>query len=121
MAGGVVAERAIRDEIAPCFVEDGSARTDCVVLACTHYPLLRESLERLAPWPVAFIDPAPAIARRVDAVLVAHGFARGDARGGTAPAVLTSGRASNAVLDATLARFSLARSTPKPADIAGRA
>ncbi|MES1149688.1 MAG: glutamate racemase, partial [Bradyrhizobium guangdongense] len=34
-------------------------------LACTHYPLLLERLTKLAPWPVDWIDPAPAIARRV--------------------------------------------------------
>ena len=55
----------IRAEIAPCFVEDGGERTDTVVLACTHYPLLLDRFERLAPWPVRWIDPAPAIARRV--------------------------------------------------------
>jgi glutamate racemase len=35
------------------------------VLACTHYPLLMDRLVTLAPWPVEWIDPAPAIARRV--------------------------------------------------------
>jgi glutamate racemase len=39
------------------------------VLACTHYPLLIDQLTRLAPWPVDWIDPAPAIARRVTALL----------------------------------------------------
>ena len=34
------------------------------MLACTHYPLLLDRLARLAPWPVDWIDPAPAIARR---------------------------------------------------------
>ena len=42
-----------------------AARTDTVVLACTHYPLLLDRLVKLAPWPVDWIDPAPAIARRV--------------------------------------------------------
>ena len=56
---------AIRAEIAPCFVERNGARTDAIVLACTHYPLLGERLDRLAAWPVKFVDPAPAIARRV--------------------------------------------------------
>ena len=56
-------------EIAPCFVEEGGRRTDTIVLACTHYPLLLDRLKRLAPWPVEWIDPAPAIARRVDALL----------------------------------------------------
>src|SRR4051794_16269097 len=65
LAGEPVDEEAILAEIAPCFVEDGSERTDTVVLACTHYPLLLDRFKRLAPWPVRWIDPAPAIARRV--------------------------------------------------------
>jgi len=51
--------------MAPCFVEKDGRRTDTIVLACTHYPLLLEAFERVAPWPVTWIDPAPAIARRV--------------------------------------------------------
>ena len=39
------------------------------MLACTHYPLLLDRLVRLAPWPVNWIDPAPAIARRVSDLL----------------------------------------------------
>ena len=65
LSGEAVDDAAIRAEIEPCFVEDGAARTDTIVLACTHYPLLLESFERLAPWPVRWLDPAPAIARRV--------------------------------------------------------
>jgi glutamate racemase len=55
---------AIRHEIAPCFPVDGP-RTDVVVLGCTHYPLLLDDLRTVAPWPVTWIDPAPAIAKRV--------------------------------------------------------
>lgn len=65
--GAAVGDAAIVAELAPCFVGDSaddSARTDTVVLACTHYPLLMDRLVRLAPWPVDWIDPAPAIARR---------------------------------------------------------
>jgi glutamate racemase len=68
LSGGEIADREISDEIAPCFVGDGDsdpARTDTIVLACTHYPLLLERLAKVAPWPVDWIDPAPAIARRV--------------------------------------------------------
>src|SRR5580692_3376470 len=64
LAGAKIDDGAIRQEIAPAFVDDGN-RTDTIVLACTHYPLLIERLRKLAPWPVNFIDPAPAIARRV--------------------------------------------------------
>ena len=108
MAGAAVDDAAIAAEIAPCFVADDAARTDCVVLACTHYPLLLDHLQRLAPWPVTFVDPAPAIARRVDAVLVARGFARRDEHGAAVSAMLTSGRVSSPALAATLTRFGLA-------------
>jgi glutamate racemase len=68
LRGKPVSDADIVSEIAPCFVpaaDGGELRTDAVVLACTHYPLLLDRLLRLAPWPVAWIDPAPAIARRV--------------------------------------------------------
>ena len=60
-----VADAAITAEIAGCFVEADGRRTDTVVLACTHYPLLLERFRAVAPWPVEWLDPAPAIARRV--------------------------------------------------------
>lgn len=64
-----VRDDVIAAEIAPCFVEEDGQRTDVIALSCTHYPLLIAQLQRLAPWPVSFIDPAPAIARRVVQVL----------------------------------------------------
>jgi glutamate racemase len=71
LRGEPVSDDAIVAEIAPCFL-NGEARTDTVVLACTHYPLLLDRLIRLAPWPVDWIDPAPAIARRTADLLGAH-------------------------------------------------
>ncbi len=65
LKGEPVTDADIATEIAPCFVESDGKRTDTVVLACTHFPLLMDRLVRLAPWPVEWIDPAPAIARRV--------------------------------------------------------
>jgi len=76
--GIAVSDGDIFAELAPCFVGDGegdTARTDTIVLACTHYPLLMDRLTRLAPWPVDWIDPAPAIARRVSDLLQAPGEA----------------------------------------------
>jgi glutamate racemase len=95
--GAPVGDDALRAEIAPSFRDDG-ARTDTVVLACTHFPLLIERLRQLAPWPVNFIDPAPAIARRVVELL---GPAQGNV--GSARAVFTSGRAP----EMALARFGI--------------
>jgi glutamate racemase len=99
-----VADHLIAQEIAPCFVNDGEHRTDTIVLACTHYPLLLERLERLAPWPVAFIDPAPAIARRVADL---SGPRTSAASPIPARAVFTSGRPPSERLAAAMARFGI--------------
>ena len=65
LAGEAVDDAAIKAEIAGCFVDSNARRTDTIVLACTHYPLLIERFQTNAPWPVDWLDPAPAIARRV--------------------------------------------------------
>lgn len=107
MQGGGVCDEDIAAEIAPCFVEMDGRRTDAVVLACTHYPLLVEDFRRLAPWPVDWIDPAPAIARRADQLLREKAFEESFAATGGARAVFTSGKRPDAQLRATLARFGL--------------
>ena len=95
-------DAAIAAEIAPCFVDDGARRTDTVVLACTHYLLLIERLRKLSPWPVAFLDPAAAIARRV---VNLAGPAPAGAPAGSAQLVFTSGRIPSPALAASLAGF----------------
>jgi glutamate racemase len=104
LAGTPVGDAQLEAEIAPCFRDDGK-RTDTIVLACTHYPLLLERLRRLAPWPVSFLDPAPAIARRVADLLGPAPLPTGR---GTARAVFTSGRPPGAVL----ARFGISSEAP---------
>jgi glutamate racemase len=89
LRGHQVSDAALLAEIAPCFVEDGKLRTDTVVLACTHYPLLMDRLVALAPWPVDWIDPAPAIARRVVDLL---GPGRDDIGLADAELIFTSGK-----------------------------
>ena len=59
----------LREEIAPVFRKRDGQQTDVVVLGCTHYPLLVEDMLKVQPWLVNYIDPAPAIARRVADVL----------------------------------------------------
>ena len=59
----------LKAEIAPVFREERGRRTDVVVLGCTHYPLLVDEMAKVEPWVVRYIDPAPAIARRVADVL----------------------------------------------------
>lgn len=63
--GRPIDEHALSAEIHECFQEQGGRRTDVVVLACTHYPLILDDLLSVAPWSVQWVDPAEAIARRV--------------------------------------------------------
>lgn len=107
MAGAPVDEDEIAAEIRPCFQISGAARTDVVVLACTHYPLLLPRFERLAPWPVTWIDPAPAIARRLDAVLRERGMAPLDRPAAPGEVHFTSGRQVSGTLARTLQRHGL--------------
>jgi glutamate racemase len=105
LEGSPVEDRLIAGEIAPCFVDEAGRRTDTVVLACTHYPLLLPRFERLSPWPVRYLDPAPAIARRVLDLV-------GPPASATAPAaslIFTSGRPPSGQLLERLARFGLDR------------
>ncbi|NTF87346.1 glutamate racemase [Agrobacterium rhizogenes] len=62
--GGTVSDDAVLAEVGQCFVEMDGRKTDIVVLACTHYPFMANIFRRLAPWPVDWLDPAEAIARR---------------------------------------------------------
>jgi glutamate racemase len=104
LKGESVPDDAIRAEIAACFVERAGRRTDTVVLACTHYPLLRPRLERLAPWPVSYLDPAPAIARRVVELL---GPASEKAMQPPTRIVFSSGRPPSPALATALARLGI--------------
>jgi glutamate racemase len=94
MREGFVDEEAVRAEIAPCFVERDGARTDIVVLACTHYPFLINRMRKTAPWPVDWIDPAEAIARRALAILQNSETRRPPSGGRSGPdlATFTSGQ-----------------------------
>ena len=103
MAGQPVADEAIRAEIAGCFVEAQGRRTDTVVLACTHYPLLTERFRKVVPWPVEWLDPAPAIARRVADLIGGRPAAADHA---AAPRIVfTSGRAAPPTLAKALAGY----------------
>ena len=107
LKGESVSDADISAELAPCFVDSAGKRTDTIVLACTHFPLLLDRLKTLAPWPVNFVDPAPAIGRRVLELLgPSVAFAAADAT----RYVFTSAKTPSAALQAALDRFGNPRS-----------
>lgn len=59
----------LREILAPFLTPPAAERPDVVVLACTHFPLLRAELEAVSPPDIAWIDSGAAVARRVVEVL----------------------------------------------------
>lgn len=63
---GPEAEATVRESLEPLL----EAGADTVVLGCTHYPFLLETLQKVAGPGIRFIDPAPAVARHLIYVMV---------------------------------------------------
>jgi glutamate racemase len=118
LSGSPAGDADIVHEIAPCFVADEGGRTDVVALACTHYPLLLPRLRTLAPWPVTWLDPAPAIARRVVQLLGAPALGQEQDGDEDATAVFTGGAGVTPALRAALAARGLSRVDVEPVPFA---
>ena len=58
---------------------------DTLVLGCTHYPLVRERIARLAPPAVSLIEPGAPVARQAQRLLHATGLLKQAPAGVTAP------------------------------------
>jgi glutamate racemase len=96
LRGETIEPHDVAAEIAPVFRRRGGNRTDVVVLGCTHYPLLLAEIAAAAPWPVAFIDPAAAIARRVVSLMGERNGAAGASGGAAADTALFTARRGTA-------------------------
>jgi glutamate racemase len=110
--GEAVDEELLASEVSECFQEQDGQRTDVVVLACTHFPLLLADLQRVAPWPVEWVDPAEAIARRVVELM---GAADAGAPRGSTRLLFTSGRTELGALAGSLPSFGMVLGAPSEA------
>ncbi|MDO6765668.1 glutamate racemase [Agarivorans sp. 1_MG-2023] len=67
LAGEQITLEAIKAVVEPWL----SIKTlDCVVLGCTHFPLLKEELQQVLGEKVKLVDSGPAIAKRVQSLLI---------------------------------------------------
>ena len=57
---GPEAEETVRRSLRP-LLDEGA---DTIVLGCTHYPFLRDTIQAIAGPDIRIIDPAPAVARQ---------------------------------------------------------
>ncbi len=105
LAGEAVSAADVAPELAGLIDQPGGERLDTVVLACTHFPLLAAELAAAAPQPLAFVDGAAGIARRVAHLL---GPDAGDGSPTAGRAVFTRADAHVAALRPALAGYGLA-------------
>ncbi len=70
ITGGPEAESTVRASVLPLL----DAGADTIVLGCTHYPFLSETISRIAGPDVKIIDPAPAVARHLAEVMNEEGI-----------------------------------------------
>jgi glutamate racemase len=69
LLGEAIDHARLSRTLAPFFDRPVETQPDVVVLACTHFPLLRAELQAAGPADVAWIDSGTAVARRVVDVL----------------------------------------------------
>lgn len=65
LLGAAIDQSAISQVLQALLSQDKTNTLDTVVLACTHFPLLREELAAAATCPLHWVDSGEAIARRV--------------------------------------------------------
>ncbi|MCK7596933.1 glutamate racemase [Microbulbifer sp. CAU 1566] len=88
----------------------GGDKVDIAVLACTHFPLLREELDQFAPRRIRWLDSGPAIARRVHWWLQELNLALPETAG--ASQLLSSAPDSDHQIALAFAEFSPAQQMP---------
>ena len=76
---GPEAETTVRTSLTPLL----DAGADLIVLGCTHYPFLSDTIKKIASevYPdrdIDIIDPAPAVARHLMEVMAVEGISSGD-------------------------------------------
>lgn len=71
---GPQTEKVVRESLQP-LLDEGADR---IVLGCTHYPFLREVIQRIAGPSVQVIDPAPAVARHLKDVMIEEALIKKD-------------------------------------------
>jgi glutamate racemase len=100
---GAETEELLQGCLAPML----AAGVDTIVLGCTHYPFVMPLASRLAGAEVALIDPAPAVARQAQRLLLANGTGLSAVERGTLMAYTSGDPARFAALAVRLLRHAV--------------
>ena len=80
LRGQPVDHRVFEEVLATIFEADRGSEVDTIVLACTHFPLLKDELIAASPRKVAWVDSGEAIAKRVAYWIEEHQLAPSETR-----------------------------------------
>ena len=104
LRGGAVPSETLRRILKPLFDKQ---QLDTIVLACTHFPLMKKQFINAAPRPINWVDSGDAIARRVSSLLQHQLFAKLPCKGGQNTAIFTLPKNDIDLLQNTLQELSL--------------
>ena len=71
---GEEAEAVVEKSVRPLI----DAGADTIVLGCTHYPFLSDTIRKVAGKPIKLIDPAPAVAKHLLDIMQENGLVHND-------------------------------------------
>ncbi|NLF17521.1 MAG: glutamate racemase [Lentisphaerae bacterium] len=95
---------------------------DTLVLGCTHFPLIRETIQRVTGPAITLVDPAPAVARQVGRLLAAGGLSAPAAGPSPTLRLVTTGdgrrlgELAGRLLDGQSSNAAVVEACPWPAD-----
>lgn len=104
LRGGAVSPEQLHGILQPFFTHPRAKEMDALVLACTHFPLLRDELAAQFSPQVQLIDSGEAIARRVESLLASHTFTKQEPEHS---AIFTKASPSVDALSPQLAQFGI--------------
>lgn len=88
---GPLVEAVVREYLHPLLVENRHAGLDCLVLGCTHFPLLKGVIGQVAGPDIALVDSGEAVAATVATLLAQKKWAHAAGRPGDIRFLATDG------------------------------
>ncbi len=88
---GPLVEAVVREYLHPLLEEKKRDGLDCLVLGCTHFPLLKETIAQVAGAGVMLVDSGETVARAVEKLLAEQRLTLGQSTRGGARFLATDG------------------------------
>ncbi len=114
---GPLVEGIVRRYLEPIFAPDVASHPDCLLLGCTHFPILQPVMRRVLDPAVAIVDSAETTARTVRRLLDERGLAGGAGNSGAMQLLATDAPARFARVGGTFFGGRIEESAIEPIDL----